>query len=275
MNRFVHRFVRNRAAALGLLLFAAICGIAAAGPSLLPRDPFALAGSPFSPPSAAFPLGTDMLGRDVLAGLIYGARTSLSIGFTSTALALLFGSIVGGLSGYYGGVVDDLLMRFTEIFQTIPVFIFAILLVAVLGPSTISVVAAIAIVSWAPVARLVRGEFLTMKRREFVEACVGLGMSDSRIILLHVLPNCLSPIVVTGSLMVSYAILTESALAFMGLSDSNVMSWGFMIGAGREFLHRDPWLCAIPGIAILLTVLSINLIGEGLNDALNPRLRNA
>jgi peptide/nickel transport system permease protein len=145
----------------------------------------------------------------------------------------------------------------------------------VLSPSIGNVIAAIAIVSWPPLARLVRGEFLAMRNREFVQACVSLGMTDARIILRHILPNAISPIIVTGSLMVANAILIESSLSFLGLSDPNVMSWGFMIGAGRPVLRTAWWLCAIPGVAILLTVLSINLVGEGLNDALNPRLRNA
>ena len=165
-------------------------------------------------------------------------------------------------------------MRITEFFQTIPSFVFAIVLVAILQPSLKSIVIAIAVVTWPPVARLVRGEMLAMRRREFVEACISLGMRDARIIFQEILPNILSPIIVAGSLMVATAILIESALAFLGLGDPNIMSWGFMIGAGRSFLRTAWWLCAIPGGAILLTVLSINLIGEGLNDALNPRLRN-
>ncbi len=164
-------------------------------------------------------------------------------------------------------------MRLTELFQTIPSFIFAIVLVAIMSPSLSSTIIAIAVVSWPPIARLVRGEFLTLRRREYVEAAIVLGMSDLQMIFRQILPNCLSPIIVTGSLLVATAILIESALAFLGLGDSNVMSWGFMIGSGRTYLRNAWWLCAIPGIAILLTVLAINLAGEGLNDALNPRLR--
>jgi peptide/nickel transport system permease protein len=186
---------------------------------------------------------------------------------------VLVGTVVGGVAGYYGGRTDDLLMRATEFFQTIPTFLFAILLVAILAPSVRSIVFAIAVVSWPPVARLVRGEFLALRGRDFVQGCIGLGMSDRRVILRHILPNCVSPIVVTGSLSVATAILIESALSFLGLGDPNVMSWGFMIGAGRTFLRSAWWLCAIPGTAILLTVLAINLVGEGLSDALNPRLQ--
>ena len=177
------------------------------------------------------------------------------------------------VAGYYGGRTDAWLMRLTEIFQTIPFFLFAILLLAVLTPSIANVIIAIAVVSWPPMARLVRGEFLAMRDREFVLACVSMGMSNARIILRHILPNTLSSIIVTASLMVATAILIESSLSFLGLSDPNVMSWGFIIGAGRTAIRTAWWVCAIPGIAILLTVMSINLVGEGLNDALNPRLR--
>ena len=234
-----------------------------------------MVAKPFIPPSEAYLLGTDMLGRNVMAGIVYGARTSLLIAFSATALAIVLGAFVGAVAGYYGGWLDEALMRFTETFQTIPFFLFAILLVAVLSPSVGSVVTAIAVVTWAPMARLVRGEFMAMRNREFVQACVGVGMGDARIMLVQILPNCLPSIIVTGSLMVATAILTESALSFLGLSDPNVMSWGYMVGAGREFLQRAPWLSAIPGVAILVTVLAVNLVGDGLNDALNPRLRHA
>src|SRR5690348_12434485 len=273
MKTFWKRFSRSRAAVLGLAFFAGVVLVALVGPQFFPKGPFDLVAKPFLPPGEGYLFGTDMLGRDVTAGLVYGARTSLVIGLTSTAIAILIGSLVGGIAGYYGRWVDAALMRWTEIFQTIPLFLFAILLVARRAPSVTSLTGASSVVSWPPMSRLVRGEFLAMRSREFVEACIGMGMSDARVIFVHILPNCLSSVIVTGSLMVATAILTESALSFLGLSDPNLMSWGFMVGAGREFLQRAPWLCAIPGAAILLTVLAINLIGEGLSDALNPRLR--
>jgi peptide/nickel transport system permease protein len=241
---------------------------------LYPGDPFRLAGKPMSPAFGDFLLGSDTLGRDVAAGIVHGAKTSLLIGLIASVVAVLLGTVMGGLAGYYGGWIDDLLMRITEIFQTIPSFIFAILLVAIMKPSIQSIVIAIAVVSWPAVARLVRGEFLSMRSREFVQACEVMGMGDARIIFLQILPNCLSPIIVAGSLMVATAILIESALAFLGLGDPNVMSWGFLVGAGRSVLRSAWWVCTFPGIAILLTVLAINLVGEGLNDALNPRIRD-
>ncbi|BBK37837.1 ABC transporter permease [Allostella sp. ATCC 35155] len=270
---FWRLFRRNRAAVLGLAVLGLVLAMAAAGPLAYPDSAFSLVGKPFQPPFGEWLLGTDMLGRDVLAGLVHGARTSLLIGLVATVAAVTFGVFMGGLAGYYGGWIDDLLMRTTELFQTIPSFIFAIVLVAVLSPSIESVVIAIAVVSWPAMARLVRGEFMALRGREFVQASVAQGMGDGKIILVQILPNCLSPIIVTGSLMVATAILIESGLSFLGLGDPNVMSWGFMIGAGRGVLRTAWWLCAIPGLAILLTVLAINLVGEGLNDALNPRLR--
>ena len=271
---FLRLFVRNRAAVIGLILLIVIILLALLAPFIYPGNPFKTVGKPLLEPFGEFFLGTDRLGRDVAAGVVHGARTSILIASIATMLSVIFGTIIGSLSGYYGGQTDNLLMRFTEFFQTIPSFVFAIVLVAILQPSIQSIVIAITVVTWPPVARLVRGEFIAMRNREFVEACICLGMKDSVIIFREILPNVLSPILVTGSLMTATAILIESALAFLGLGDPNVMSWGFMIGSGREFLRTAWWLCAIPGIAILVTVLGINLVGEGLNDTFNPKLRN-
>ena len=274
LREFMRRFARNKGAVIGLVLLGVIVILALTAPLLYPGDPFGSVGDPFEVPFTESLFGTDQLGRDVAAGVVHGARTSLLVALIATVLSILVGTTIGCFAGYFPGWVDNVLMRITEFFQTIPSFVFAIVLVAILQPSLNSIVIAIAVVTWPPVARLVRGEMLAMRRREFVEACISLGMRDARIIFQEILPNILSPIIVTGSLMVATAILIESALAFLGLGDPNIMSWGFMIGAGRSFLRTAWWLCAIPGGAILLTVLSINLIGEGLNDALNPRLRN-
>lgn len=258
---------------MGLVLLACLAIAAASANVLYPGDPFRIVGRPFVPPLGEYLLGTDMLGRDLLAGLLYGSRTTLLVGLSATLIATLLGVSIGGLAGYFGGRIDSVLMRCTELFQTIPFFLFAILLVAILGSSLRNIIFAIAVVSWPPMARLVRGEFMAMRNREFVQACVSMGMGHTRIIVLHILPNTLSSIVVTGSLMVATAILIESGLSFLGLSDPNVMSWGYIIGSGRSVLRTAWWICAVPGIAILLTVMAINLVGDGLNDALNPRLR--
>lgn len=268
-------FARNRSAVMGMLILVVIFLMAISASLFFPDDPFSLAGQSMSAPGEnGFLLGSDSLGRDVASGIAHGAKTSLLIGLLATLVAVFIGVIMGALAGYYGGIIDNLLMRTTEMFQTIPSFLFAILLVAIMKPSILSIVIAIAVVSWPAVARLVRGEFLSLRNREFVQACHTLGMGDVRIMLGEILPNCLSPIIVIGSLMVATAILIESGLAFLGLGDPNIMSWGFQIGAGRTLLRSAWWVCTFPGIAILLTVLAINLVGEGLNDALNPRLRD-
>jgi len=274
MGKFWARYKRNRSAVLGQVIILLILFMAATAGIFFPEDPFRLIGKPLSAPMAnGFLLGSDSLGRDVAAGIAHGAKTSLLIGLIATIAAVFIGVIFGALAGYYGGKIDDLLMRITEIFQTIPSFVFAILLVAIMKPSIESIIIAITVVSWPAVARLVRGEVKGLKNREFVQACHTLGMRDFRIMVREILPNCLSPIIVIGSLMVATAILIESGLAFLGLGDPNIMSWGFQIGAGRTLLRSAWWVCTFPGIAILVTVLAINLVGEGLNDALNPRLR--
>jgi len=274
MQGFWQRFLGNPRVALSLLWLAFIVAVAAAAPLLAPTSPFAIVAKPFSPPFGEFLLGTDSLGRSLLAGLIYGARTSLLIAIIATLAAVAFGTLIGSVAGFYGGIIDDALMRLSEFFQTIPSFIFAIVLVAILAPSAHSVVIAIATVSWPPIARVVRGEVMSIKSREFVQAAIVLGQRDMAILVGQVLPNALSPLIVTGSLLVANAILIESALSFLGLGAPDLMSWGFQIGAGRAFLRDAWWLVTVPGVAILLTVLAINLVGEGLNDALNPRLRD-
>ena len=274
MNEFWMQYRKNKSALLGLCILGLVLVMASIASFIFPADPFSLAGKPMSlPGSNGFLLGSDTLGRDVAAGIAHGAKTSLLIGLIATLAAVFIGIFFGAFAGYYGGYIDSLLMRVTEVFQTIPSFVFAILLVAIMKPSIESIVIAITVVSWPGVARLVRAEFLSLKNREFVQACHTLGMSDMRIMMREILPNCLSPIIVIGSLMVATAILIESGLAFLGLGDPNIMSWGFQIGAGRTMLRSAWWVCTFPGVAILITVLAINLVGEGLNDALNPRLR--
>ena len=272
MAGFARRFVRNKGAAVGLVVLAVVLAMAAFGPVLYPDSPWDMAGAPFRPPFGEHLLGTDTLGRDVAAGIVHGARVSLLIGFVATFVAVLVGVCVGAIAGYFGGWIDDLTMRLTEFFQTIPSFVFAVVLVAIFTPGILSIVVAIAMVSWPAVARLVRGEFLTLRTREFVQASIVLGRSSRHIIFFEILPNAISPIVVTASLMVATAILVESSLSFLGLGDPNMMSWGYMIGASRSVVRVAWWASFFPGLAILLTVLALNLVGEGLSDALNPRL---
>ncbi|KFC73887.1 ABC-type dipeptide/oligopeptide/nickel transport system, permease component [Bosea sp. LC85] len=271
---FLKRFARNRGAVVGLIILLVVIVFALLAPSLFPQSPWRTVGRPFLAPFVMerFPLGTDTLGRNIAAGLVHGARVSLMIGVVSTLVALLIGVPLGAVAGYAGGFVDDALMRFTEFFQTIPSFALAIVLVAILQPQLGSIVLAIGVVSWPPVARLVRGEVLSLKTREYVQAAVTIGQSTPRIIFSQVLPNTIAPIIVMGSLMIGSAILLESSLSFLGLGDPNLMSWGYMVGAGRTRLIDAWWISFFPGLAIFLTVLALNLAGEGLNDALNPRL---
>jgi peptide/nickel transport system permease protein len=268
------RYRRNRAAMLGLFLLGAVVATATLGPVLYPADPFEMVARPFLWPGdrATHPLGSDYMGRDVLAGIIHGAYISLMIGTAATAAAVGLGVALGAVAGYSRGWLDDALMRLAEIFQTVPNFIFVVVLVAIFTPSIRTIVVAIAVVSWPSIARVVRAQFLSLREREFVQACVALGMSQARIVFRQILPNCLAPVIVLASIMVATAILIEAGLAFLGLGDPNVMSWGKMIGDGRDALRTAWYVSAIPGLAILLTVLALNLVGEGLNDALNPRL---
>ncbi len=273
MRDAARAFLRHPSGVIGLVILLAVVAIAALAPALFPDSPWDMAGAPFQPPlSDDLPLGSDTLGRNIAAGIAHGARVSLTIGIASTLAALGIGVTIGMVAGYFGGRIDDALMRFTELFQTIPSFVLAVVLVAILTPSIATIIGTIAIVSWPPLARLTRAEFMSLKSREFVEAARCQGESGLAIVGRHILPNALSPIIVTGSLTVASAILLESALSFLGLGDPNLMSWGFMVGAARTVIRQAWWMSVFPGLAILLTVLAINLLGEGLNDALNPRI---
>jgi peptide/nickel transport system permease protein len=273
MRDFWRRFSRNRGAVVGLVILALVIAMAAFADVLFPGSPWDMATAPFAPPGEdGMLLGSDSLGRNVASGIAHGARVSLMVGAVSTVAALFIGVTLGAVAGYLGGWVDDAVMRFTEFFQTIPSFVFAILLVAIFTPTIGSVVFAIAVVSWPPVARVVRAEFLSLRSREFVQAAEVLGKSRIAIVVTDILPNALSPIVVLSSLMVASAILLESALSFLGLGDPNLMTWGFLIGSGRSVIRLAWWMSVFPGLAIFLTVLALNLVGEGLSDALNPRL---
>ncbi|OOG49963.1 ABC transporter permease [Polaromonas sp. C04] len=274
LGAFVRRFRRNHGAVAGLGVLTVVALMALLGPLFVVHDPWAMVDRPFVPPFTVNGLlfGSDTMGRDVAAGLIYGARVSLLIGLVSTSAALLIGVTLGALSGYHGGWIDTTITRFTELFSAVPGFALAVVLVAIFQPTIYSVVAAIAAISWPPVARLVRSEFLSLRQREFVQAALLSGQGSWRIIFTQILPNAVSPIIVMASLMVAGAILLESALSFLGLGDPNMMSWGYMVGTARTALREAWWIAVVPGVAIALTVLALNLVGEGLNDALNARL---
>ncbi len=272
---FLKLYFRSPPAVIGLLLLMLVLAMAISADWLYPRDPLALAGRPLIWPFAnpRFLLGTDNSGRDIAAQIFHGARISLLIGLVATLISVVIGITIGAVAGYYGDWVDTILMRITEAFQTLPNFILLLVLVAVFGSTITTVTVAIGIVSWPASARLTRAEFLSLRNREFVQAGRTLGLRDAKLIFGEILPNALPPVIVYASVVMAIAILLESALAFLKLSDPNVASWGNLIGAGRDVLRVQWYVSAIPGVAILVTVLAVSLVGQGLNDALNPRLK--
>jgi len=260
---------------VGLVLMILVITMALTAGLLFPKNPLGLAGPPLIWPfqDARFPLGTDNSGRDIAAQIFHGARISLLIGLAAMTLAITIGIVLGALAGFYGGLADDVLMRITEAFQTLPNFLLLLMLVAVFGSTLTTVTIAIGLVSWQAPARLTRAEFLSLRTREFVQAGRTIGLGDATLIFREILPNALPPVIVYASVVMAVAILLESALAFLNLSDPNVASWGNLIGLGRGVLRSEWYVSAIPGVAILITVLAVSLVGQGLNDALNPRLR--
>ncbi|NLV24936.1 MAG: ABC transporter permease [Deltaproteobacteria bacterium] len=263
----------NRLALMGALIVAAMFLLALLAP-LTGRDPAAIdIAAALLPPSWQYPMGTDDLGRDVLTRILFGARISLLVGFVSVGIATLIGIVLGAVAGYYGSWVDALIMRFVDVMLCFPTFFLILAVIAFLDPSIWNIMAVIGLTGWMGVARLVRAEFLSLRERDFVLAARALGAFDMRIIFRHILPNALSPVLVSATLGVAGAILTESALSFLGIGvQPPTPSWGNMLIVGKQTLGSAWWLSAFPGLAILLTVLGYNLLGEGIRDALDPRL---
>ena len=270
-------FCRNPGALAGAVVFLLILALTLVGPWLYPVDPFEIVWAPLTSPGDEFaqgvPLGTDYLGRDVLAGIVHGGRATLAVGSAAALLTVLIGVGMGALAGYHGGWVDGLLMRVTEFFQVLPPLLLAMVLVTLFSPTLTTIAVAIGVVSWPGVARLARGEFLRLKQLDYVKAARAAGAGSGHLILRVILPNALPPLIVTAALTVGVAILFEAGLSFLGLGDPNIMSWGLMIGANRDYIRDGWWAVTFPGAAIFLTVLSVSLMGDGLNDAFNPRLR--
>jgi peptide/nickel transport system permease protein len=267
-------FLRNPSAIVGLLMLFVVLAIAIAGPWFFPADPFEIRTAPLTPPfSEDAWLGSDYLGRDVLTTLIYGGRATLMVGAVAATLSVIIGITLGAFAGYYGGRVDAVLMRITEFFQVLPALLFAMVVVTLFSPTLITVTIAIGMVSWTGTARLTRAEFLKYRGLEFVRAERAIGARDARIIWKVILPNALPPLIVSATLAVGAAILFEAGLSFLGLGDPNQMSWGLMIGSSRQYVLSCWWAVTFPGLAIFVTVLAVSLIGDGLNDALNPKLR--
>ncbi len=253
----------------------ALCVVAAVfAPFLAPFDPFRGGADALLPPgSKSFILGSDHLGRDVLSELIFGARVSLAVGISAALSASVLGLVVGSLAGFFGGWVDGVLMRTSEFFQTLPRFVLALVIVAFFGSGIFKLIIVLAVLSWPPIARLVRAQILSLREATFVEAARLSGMGSLRIIAREILPNALAPVIVTGSLDIASAILLEASLSFFGLGDANLISWGGMLNVAQPYLRQAWWMAVFPGIAISLVVLSFNVLGDALNDALNPRLQ--
>jgi peptide/nickel transport system permease protein len=229
---------------------------------------------PMAPPSATFPLGTDMLGRDVLSRIIHGARVSLYVGVLSLVLAIFVGIPLGTISGFYGGMVDNLIMRVMDVILAFPIFLLAMVIMVILEPSVLNVVIALGIVRIPIYARLVRGSVLTVKELQYVEAAHALAVRDGRLLFRHILPNCMAPIIVTSTLSVGTSIIVEASLSFLGLgTQPPTPSWGWDLKANLLLVEINPLITIFPGLAIFLTVLAFNLFGDGLRDVLDPRLK--
>lgn len=267
-------FRSNKAALVGLVLLTALVAMMLFGPSLYGVSPMDIVAPPFAEPftNPVVWLGTDYLGRDVLAGLLVGGRATVLVGLAAASVAVSIGITVGALAGFFGGWVDTALSRLTELFQVLPALLFAMVLVTLFTPSLGVVVFAIGLVAWTGTARLARAEFMRLRGMEFASAARAMGAGPLRLMLREILPNALPPLIVSATLIVGAAILFEAGLSFLGLSDPNVMSWGMMIGNNRRNVLECWWAVTFPGAAIFLTVLSVSLVGDGLNDALNPRL---
>jgi peptide/nickel transport system permease protein len=273
----LRRLGRKPLAMAGLWVIAALYAVALLAPLLAPHDPIAqtdIVRLSYRPPSAEFPLGTDRFGRDVLSRILYGARISLAIGFVATAISVTVGTAIGALAGYFGRFVDSALMRFTDVVLAFPRLILLILIVAVFQPSLTVIILVLGLTQWPATTRIVRGEVLSLREREFVQAARALGFRHGRIIMRHVLPNVIAPVIVTATLGIGNTIVLEAGLAFLGLGlQPPTPTWGEMVNAGRENLLGAWWLATFPGLTIVLVVLAFNVLGDGLRDALDPRLR--
>jgi peptide/nickel transport system permease protein len=269
------QFRRSVVGMVGAAIVAAFVLVTALAPILAPYDPVAADfANVLAPPNAAHPFGTDDVGRDVLSRVIHGSQVSLEAGLFTVTVALLVGLPLGLVAGYAGGRIDDAVMRAVEVILAFPTLVLALGITAVLGPKLLHALVAIGVVFVPHFARLVRGQVLSVKENDFVVAARAVGASDVRVMRLHVLPNCLAPILVQATYSIAFAILVEAALSFLGLgTQPPTPSWGIMLAAGRGYLEQAPWLGAFPGLAIFVTVLGFNLLGDGLRDALDPRLK--
>jgi peptide/nickel transport system permease protein len=272
------RFRKNRLAMAGLVIMTFIYLVTLMGPYLAPYDPNEqkdIVKTRYLAPSAQHPLGTDKFGRDVLSRVIYGARISLTIGFIAVAISVTLGSLVGAVSGYFGGWVDSLAMRLVDLLISFPRLVLLLAIIALFQPSIFLIIAVLGLTGWMGTSRIVRGQFLSLREQEFVQATKALGFSDGRIIVRHMLPNSMAPIIVVATLGIGNTILTEAALSFLGLGvQPPTASWGSMVSDGKDALIHAWWIATFPGLAIVLTVVCFNLLGDAARDALDPRLRS-
>ncbi|MFN2503034.1 MAG: ABC transporter permease [Acidimicrobiales bacterium] len=266
----VRRFLRHPAGMVGLVLTASLAVIGLLADRLAPGDPFAYAGTPLGPPSGDHVFGTDNLGRDLIGAVVHGLRTSSIVVVWVVAIASVVGVAVGVVAGYRGGLVDDLLMRITELFQAIPRFFLVLLVLALFGTGTTNMILVLGITSWPILARVVRADALSLRERPFVEAARSIGASNTRILLRHVLPNLIPGAVVVIALLASRVILLEASLSFLGLGDASVMSLGFLVGNAQRFIRVAWWMSVFPGAALAVAVLAVNLLADGLNDVFTP-----
>lgn len=272
---FFRQYIKNKLAVAGAIVIIILSFAAIFSPLLTRFDPDAInLNEIYHAPSWHHPFGTDMNGRDVFARVLYGARISMSVGFISSGLAGLIGVIIGALAGFFGGKIDNLLMRFVDLILCIPSFFLLLMVIAMLEPNIYNVMIVIAITSWPGLARLVRAEVLSVRERDYVQAAIALGIGRWRIIWRHIIPNVMAPVFVAVTLGVAAAILVESGLSFLGLGvQPPTPSWGNILAQGRSVMQFAWWMTLFPGLAIFVTVLGYNLVGEGLRDALDPRLR--
>jgi peptide/nickel transport system permease protein len=269
----LRQFGRSPAGVTGAAVLLVIILITVLGPWVYSIDPLDISGAPFTPPGEDAWLGTDYLGRDILAGLIYGGRATLTVGGAAAVITIVIGVTIGSLAGFFGGAIDIALTKITEFFQILPPLLFAMVLVTLFGQTLTTITIAIGVVSWTTAARLTRAEFLRLRNLDFVKASRAAGAGNRHLILRVVLPNALPPIIVSATLAIGVSILFEGGLSFLGLGDPNTMSWGLMIGQNRNYVLDGWWTVTFPGTAIFIAVLAISLIGDGINDAINPRLR--
>ncbi|MBN1572730.1 MAG: ABC transporter permease [Deltaproteobacteria bacterium] len=272
---FLKRFLKNRLAVSGFVIVLLFFVVSFLAPVISTHDPAEIdRENVLSPPSTDYIFGTDKTGRDVFSRMVYGSRISLKVGFVAVGISLVIGVFIGALAGYYGGFTDAVIMRFVDIMLCFPTFFLILAVIAILEPSIWNIMIVIGITGWMGVARLVRAEFLSLKQRDFVLAAKAQGAGGMRIIFGHILPNAMGPILVAATLGVAGAILTESALSFLGIGiQPPTPSWGNILTEGKDTIEIAPWLSLYPGLAILVTVLGYNLLGEGIRDALDPRLK--